>query len=221
MYVSPEKHILDSWHKNVNPWVKAIQEEQIPSRVLVTNQAIVDAIQSCNPGTALDLGCGEGWLVRAMQQMGVNAMGVDAIPGLIEAAQKLGPETYQVLAYEDLSYNQLQRKFDLIVCNFSLFGKESVAYVFQQIPDLLRENGAFLIQTLHPKSVPVEDYVEGWRSGSWTGFDPAFTDPAPWYFRTLESWQALFTANNLQLEMMVPSYPDTGKPASLILKGTR
>lgn len=36
--------IRDSWRKNASPWIKAIKDEQIESRRLVTNQAIVDRL---------------------------------------------------------------------------------------------------------------------------------------------------------------------------------
>jgi hypothetical protein len=64
-------------------------------------------------------------------------------------------------------------------------------------------------------------YLDGWREGSWAGFNAGFTDPPPWYFRTLASWVRLFNDNGLQLrELREPLHPNTGKPASLILMGS-
>jgi hypothetical protein len=60
-------------------------------------------------------------------------------------------------------------------------------------------------------------YVDGWREGSWSGFSSDFTDPPPWYFRTLESWVRLFSQNGLHLlELREPIHPTTGKPASAL-----
>jgi hypothetical protein len=60
-------------------------------------------------------------------------------------------------------------------------------------------------------------YVDGWREGSWAGFSSDFSDPAPWYFRTLESWKRLIADAGFQLlEMREPIHPVTGKPASVI-----
>lgn len=60
-------------------------------------------------------------------------------------------------------------------------------------------------------------YRDGWREGSWAGCGPGFGEPAPWYFRTLESWCRLFTEAGFGLEgLREPLHPDTGQPASIL-----
>ena len=105
-----------------------------------------------------------------------------------------------------------------MVCNFSLLGNESVQHLFQQIPALLHAGGALIIQTLHPVTVcGDEPYVDGWRAGSWTGFSDNFTDPAPWYFRTVASWIALFAENGFSLSHVAePMNPKSNTPASIV-----
>jgi len=107
---------------------------------------------------------------------------------------------------------------DAVVANFSLIGKESVEGVLRRAPELLTENGALIIQTLHPLvAVGDHPYEDGWRRGSWAGFSDEFSDPAPWYFRTLESWKGLLEeAGFRSIEMREPIHPETGKPASVI-----
>ncbi|MEM6754398.1 MAG: class I SAM-dependent methyltransferase, partial [Cyanobacteria bacterium P01_C01_bin.38] len=61
-----EKSVLDSWNNNASAWINTIENDQIESRKLVTNKAIVDAIVSYSPATILDIGCGEGWLTREL-----------------------------------------------------------------------------------------------------------------------------------------------------------
>jgi len=57
MIVDPlsDAKIVDSWHKNAAPWTAAVRESQIESRKLVTDRAIVDAVLSRSPATALDI----------------------------------------------------------------------------------------------------------------------------------------------------------------------
>ncbi len=62
-----ERQIIRSWNANAKPWAKAIQAASIQSRNLVTDRASVDAVSSVGPGRVLDIGCGEGWLARAMR----------------------------------------------------------------------------------------------------------------------------------------------------------
>ncbi len=76
-----------------------------------------------------------------------------------------------------------------------------------------------IIQTPHPVIAGGDEpYVDGWREGSWAGCGDSFSRPAPWYFRTVESWVKLFLHSGLQVvELREPVHPVTGKPASLIL----
>ncbi|MCG3119013.1 MAG: Ubiquinone biosynthesis O-methyltransferase [bacterium] len=220
---STEQQIIHSWNKNAGPWIRAVQEEQIESRKLVTNQAIIATILRYRPPTALDLGCGEGWLARQLATHGIRVMGVDAVPALIENANRLGGGEFAVYAYEQIVNGVLNNQFAAVVCNFSLLGKESVDHLIRQIPALLHDGGHLFIQTLHPLMAGGDaPYQDGWRSGSWAGFSAEFSDPAPWYFRTMGTWIKLFRDSKLTLtELLEPLHPNTGKPVSLLLVGTK
>jgi len=217
-----DKKIVDSWEKNVSPWIQAIQEKQIESRKIITDQTIIDAVSSLASGKVLDIGCGEGWLVRELSARDFSVTGIDAIKGLIDKANEFGAGDFRVLEYENISSNTLGQKYDIAVCNFSLLGKESVEHIFKVIPDILNDNGKLIIQTLHPHvSCGDEAYNDGWRKGTWKGFSDEFVDPAPWYFRTLEAWLELFLCNGLTLNIVKESLnPQTGNVASLLIVGT-
>lgn len=211
--------VIASWHKNTTPWIDAVRKGEIESRTLVTNQAIVDAVRSLSPATGLDIGCGEGWLVRALD--GVAMTGVDVVPGLIDAARAAGGGDFRVMSYEEIARGQLRLAVDAAICNFSLIGEHAVAGLFRAAPAYLKPGGFLVVQTMHPVAACGEaPYLDGWREGSWAGFNAGFTDPAPWYFRTLGSWVRLFTDHGLRVhELREPVHPKTGKPASLILIG--
>jgi 2-polyprenyl-3-methyl-5-hydroxy-6-metoxy-1,4-benzoquinol methylase len=211
--------VIDSWHKNAAPWVTAVRDNEIESRTLVTNQAIVDAVRSLSPTTGLDIGCGEGWLARALP--GVAMTGVDAVPELVEAARRAGDGDFRVMSYEEIAQGRLALAVDVAVCNFSLIGEDAVAGLFRAAPSYLRPGGALVVQTMHPLTACGDaPYQDGWREGSWAGFNPGFTDPPPWYFRTLGSWVKLYAGHGFRLlDMREPLHPQTGQPASLILVG--
>jgi 2-polyprenyl-3-methyl-5-hydroxy-6-metoxy-1,4-benzoquinol methylase len=213
-----EAKIVDSWGKNAPAWTTAVREGQIESRELVTNRAIVDAILSRSPHSVLDIGCGEGWLAREIAAKGIHVVGVDVVPGLIEQAQRAGGGDFRVASYEEIAAGKLRVSVDVIVCNFALLGKASVEGVFRTAPLLLNSHGSFIVQTLHPVvACGNSPYQDGWREGSWAGFGCDFTDPAPWYFRTLASWIKLFLDSGFRLlEMREPIHPKTQKPASVL-----
>ncbi|MFL5638996.1 MAG: class I SAM-dependent methyltransferase [Gemmatimonadaceae bacterium] len=213
-----DDRIVDSWRKNAAPWTRAIRGSHIASRVLVTNEAIVDAVLSRGPRTLLDIGCGEGWLCRTLEDRGIATIGVDVVPALIDQARAAGRGDYRVASYEEIAAGKLAVKVDAVVANFSLIGKESVEAVVGCTPVFLNRGGSLLIQTLHPvTSCGDAAYEDGWRQGSWTGFSEDFSDPAPWYFRTIPSWEELLTSNGFRiLEKREPVHPNTGEPASII-----
>jgi 2-polyprenyl-3-methyl-5-hydroxy-6-metoxy-1,4-benzoquinol methylase len=213
-----EARIVECWHSNAEAWTAAVRERRIDSRTLVTDQAIVDAVRSRSPRCVLDIGCGEGWLGRALAASGIDLLGIDVVPGLISQAQEGGGGEFRVASYEEAATGTLGFTADVAVCNFSLLGKDSVETIFKAIPSLLNTGGAFIIQTLHPVVACGEaPYRDGWREGSWAGFSCDFTDPAPWYFRTLDSWLALFRRHGLQLlQLREPLDPRSQRPASVI-----
>ncbi|MDB5748810.1 MAG: Methyltransferase type 12 [Massilia sp.] len=214
-----DNNIIHAWSRNTDPWIAAVRGREIASRALVTDAAIVEAVRARAPRTGVDLGCGEGWLVRALA--GVGMVGVDAIPGLVEAARAAGGGDFRVMSYEQIAAGELQGAFDIAICNFSLIGNEAVSGLFKAARRYLRPGGALVVQTVHPfASCGDAPYADGWREGSWAGFNSDFADAPPWYFRTLASWIALFTDNGLRFtEMREPVHPETGKPVSLILVG--
>jgi 2-polyprenyl-3-methyl-5-hydroxy-6-metoxy-1,4-benzoquinol methylase len=211
--------IIDAWFSNTDPWTAAVRGGEIASRVLVTNQAIIDAVRSRAPRSGIDIGCGEGWLVRALD--GIAMIGVDVVPGLIEQARRAGGGDFRVLSYEAIARGELAAQVDVAVCNFSLIGKESVEGVLRAAPSLLAPKGTLIVQTVHPLMACGDSpYIDGWREGSWAGFSIDFADAPPWYFRTVESWIRLFADSGLRLlEVREPLHPATNKPASLILIG--
>jgi 2-polyprenyl-3-methyl-5-hydroxy-6-metoxy-1,4-benzoquinol methylase len=212
-----EARILHSWHENANAWTQTVRDGHIESRRLTTDQSILDAVLEGQPHSVLDLGCGEGWLVRALAGHGIQAIGVDAVPELIARAAQAGGD-FRVASYDDIISGRLQLRVDTLVCNFALLGNESVEQLVRYLPQLLEEGGCFIVQTVHPVVASGDQaYVDGWRQENWAGFGDSFAAPAPWYFRTLSSWLAMFAAAGWWLsEMREPLHPGTGRPASVI-----
>ena len=218
MGVDRETAILRVWHDHAAPWTRAVRAQAIASRRLVTDAAIVEAVLARRPQRVIDMGCGEGWLLRALARHGIDGLGVDAVPALIQSADATGGGRFLTMDYAAIAAGALREQADVVVCNFSLLGDESVDALLGAMPALLAPGGALLIQTLHPWSASGEGaYRDGWREGSWAGCGEGFGEAAPWYFRTLAGWMRSFAAAGLMLESMrEPIDPQSGKPASVI-----
>ena len=218
-----EAAILRVWHDHAAPWTRAVREQAIASRRLVTDAAMVEAVLAWRPQRVIDVGCGEGWLLRALARHGIDGLGVDAVPALVESARAESVLAgsggrFLIMDYAAIVAGELREQADVVTCNFSLLGGASVDALLGAIPALLAPGGALLIQTLHPWSACGEGaYRDGWREGSWAGCGEGFGEAAPWYFRTLAGWMQSFAAAGLMLESMrEPIHPQSGQPASVI-----
>ena len=216
-----ESHILRSWALNAQNWIQSIDNQEIESRKLATNQAIVDAILHYRPRTVLDLGCGEGWLTRELVARGIEAFGADGTAALIEDARQKGPGRYQVRTYEEIIAGEpLEgQPFESIAINFGLFGKESTEALLAALKDRLSPGGLIFIQTLHPFGLAEQGapYVSHWETDSWNGLKGAYTEPHRWYYRTIGDWVGLFDGLGLPIrELREPVNPGNGKPLSLV-----
>ncbi len=213
------KDLRQSWEANAALWTAAVRDGSIESRRLVTDKALLAAIDRLAPQRLLDLGCGEGWLVRRLAEAGVEAMGIDGSPTLIAQAEKLGGGRFLALDYHGLvtEPERLGGPFDCIVANFALLEEELEA-VLSACARLLTAEGSMMIQTLHPWTQP-DPYQDGWRQEDFAAMGAEGWRAMPWYFRTLGSWVALLHAGGLRLTRLEePRHPENGRPLSLLLE---
>jgi len=214
----PQSSLLQSWHHNARSWIEAVRSGAIESRRQVTDQAILLAIQGRQPERVLDLGCGEGWLLRALADRDIEAVGVDGDATLVDAARAAGSSRLHVASYEALAESRVNigKDYDLICANFALLHQDIIP-LLAAINALLAPGGTLLIQTLHPWTAAAGDYQDGWREETFDGFKGQWHS-MPWYFRTLSSWlRALDMAGFRLVELQEPQHPQSPLPQSLLM----
>ena len=215
---APESTLLDSWHHNAQAWIDAIRSGTIESRLKVTDQAILLAVLGRQPERVLDLGCGEGWLLRALADRNIEAIGVDGDATLVEAARAAGAAPVHLASYEQLAETQVDigRDYNLICANFALLHQDIIP-LLAAMNSLLAPGGALVIQTLHPWTAAAGDYQDGWREETFSTFKGQW-QPMPWYYRTLSSWlNALDMAGFVLANLQEPQHPQSPVPQSLLL----
>jgi 2-polyprenyl-3-methyl-5-hydroxy-6-metoxy-1,4-benzoquinol methylase len=203
-----------SWDRNADNWTRVVRGGLIPSRRAGTDAAVLDAIAEYAPKRLLDIGCGEGWLIRAaVARTGCAAVGIDGAAALIEAARTADPaSSYHVLDYESFATSDIGTGFDVAVFNYSLFAEDIVPQL-RAAASRLAPRGVIVIQTLHPG----DRQEDGWRTEDFTAFDGGDWAAMPWYYRALDSWcMALGNAGLDILEMREPAASD-GRTLSLLM----
>jgi len=210
-----------AWDRNAGQWTRAVREKRIPSRAAGTDHAIVDAVSEFKPRRILDVGCGEGWLVRRLaDDLGCETVGIDGSAALIADARAIHENgIYRKLSYEDFAAQPetLAGPYDAVICNFALLG-EDLSPVLNALRRSLAPNGRLLIQTVHPRSACGDaPYADGWREETFTAFGADDWAPMPWYFRTIESWRDVIAAAGLHvIDCREPLGADSQQPLSIL-----
>jgi 2-polyprenyl-3-methyl-5-hydroxy-6-metoxy-1,4-benzoquinol methylase len=233
-----ETRLARSWEDNADAWTAAVREGAIASRGAGTDAAIVAAcaaaLPSLDDAPVLDVGCGEGWLARALAAHGARVLGVDASAPLVAAARAAAPEAsaeadgasgrsrmrFEVATYETLVADPTcaAGPFALVVLNFALLA-EDAAPTLSACARRLAPGGRVIVQTVHPWAVVGDGpYASGWREETFATFAVPFPATMPWFFRTLADWHAMLDAAGLRLvRLHEPLHPETRRPLSLLL----
>jgi SAM-dependent methyltransferase len=94
--------------------------------------------------SVLEPGCGPGRYLEAFARRGIDAMGIDTSPAMIDLARKRG---HAVLA--DMAAFDLGRRFDGAICPVStlaLLSRAQVARHLACVADHIRPRGRYLVQ---------------------------------------------------------------------------
>lgn len=222
----PSGETFRSWEANAGLWTRAVRDGRIASRT-VTDAAIASTIAAHRARRVLDLGCGEGWLVRRLvAETGCTAVGIDGSAALVAAARDADPAgDYRRLGFAEFvaAPEAAGGPYDAAVFNFTLFDGLAPD-LLAAAASLLAAGGVVVVQTLHPCSTADGSYRDGWRTEDFAGIaapGEAWA-PMPWYFRTLEGWTAVIRAAGLALEgLREPAASGGGPPLSLLLVAGR
>jgi 2-polyprenyl-3-methyl-5-hydroxy-6-metoxy-1,4-benzoquinol methylase len=214
--------IVRSWDHNAASWSRVVRAGLIASRKAGTDAAMLQAIASCQLKRLLDIGCGEGWLVRAaVARTGCEAIGIDAAASLIADARMADPvNSYFTHTYEDFANNGgrgLGADFDIVAFNYSLF-TDDVGPVLRAAAGRLTPGGVVIIQTLHPGVA--DPRHDGWRLEDFSAFAGEGWAPMPWYSRSLESWHAVLRDSGLAVRELREPETDGRVLSLLMLCGT-
>jgi cyclopropane fatty-acyl-phospholipid synthase-like methyltransferase len=213
--------ILKSWQANSQSWISTIDKSEIASRQVATNAAIVGAIQAHQPRRVLDVGCGEGWLSRAIYTPERTVIGIDGVESLVKnATEKAGGPQYACFDYEAIRRGQLPPwpHFDLVVFNFALFEDEATFALLEQLKQVLHPNGQLLIQTIGLS----EQEPSGWRTEDWRGMKTNYPAPFPWYYRSRDDWGKELRQNGWEIRTFTSVlHPEDGQLLSWIIECAR
>ena len=219
-----ENKVLDSWNVNAAEWINLLGRDGIPSRK-ITNLAIIDTVLDNAQGSILDIGCGEGWLVRALASYGKEVSGIDGTQILIDRAKEQSKHEYSHVTYEQLIEDSfsLGVQLDTIVFNYSLYGEDLVQDLLTALSNRQEKGARLIIQTVHPTFL-IKDrgaYSSRWIENAWNGLDGNFSSPHQWYCRTMADWIQVLNSSGYHLIAIKEPTSKEGHAISLIIVGQK
>ena len=161
--------------------------------------AAFEVLDTSKGFTAIDAGCGNGWIIRQLQKtIGcVQATGVDGSAGMIAKAHSIDPQGHYILA--DLVSWEPSARVDLVVSMEVLYYFADPLTVLRQIATKWLKPGGYAVfgidhyqeneTSLHwPKNVGV--YMTTWPEAKWlsTIADAGFTCVRTWRAAPSPGW---------------------------------
>jgi len=141
------------WKKNADFWIKIIQENLDPFRLVVTNKAILELLKNGKNLKILDAGCGEGYLCRILAKKGYKIFGVDFSAKLIKAAKdtkRKKPLGIKYFIGDFRKTNFPSSFFDIILSHQTINEVENPEKAFKEFHRILKKKGRLILLFLHP-----------------------------------------------------------------------
>lgn len=132
-------------------WIDAIRNNKDLIRKYVTNPALFDRLASLDSGLkVLDSGCGEGYVSRELARRGHKVVGIDASKYIIKSAKEAAIGNDDYIRGNVYQMPFCDESFDCVVSNFLLVELDEPENFIKEVRRILKSNGRFIFQTLHP-----------------------------------------------------------------------
>ena len=150
----------EHWTEVATEWIRWAREPGHDA-FWAYRDALIDWIGE-GSGEALEVGCGEGRVSRALAACGYRVTACDPVGQLVEAAREAGSASAYVAAAAD-ALPFPDRRFDLVVAYNMLMDLEDIDAAVAEMARLLRDDGTLFVSIVHPiADLPAADDVDSY-----------------------------------------------------------
>ncbi len=140
---------MDKTSKVFDSWAKAGRAEEMEGGHGVTVGKFLDSISFDKPFSFLDIGCGNGWVVRKIAQLPKckKAVGIDKSRNMIKRSVSKKRSKKENYVYTNVESWDYTGKFDVIFSMESLYYSVPMEPALNKVFDMLRTGGFFYCGT--------------------------------------------------------------------------
>jgi SAM-dependent methyltransferase len=132
-------------------WTTMIRDKINPFRKYVTDPALFTRLDAwAKPLSILELGCGEGYVVRRLAQQGHRVTGFDLSLPLLNAADLADQHSSDFVNGDVLRLPFCDGAFEAAVSNFLISELPDPAAAIAEVARVLKPGGRFLFEIVHP-----------------------------------------------------------------------
>ena len=141
--------IMDKVSLTFDKWAKIGRDELMEKEHRKSVLKFLKKISFDEPFSFLDVGCGNGWVVRLISQNPncIKAIGIDKSKIMIQNAKEKKSSLKESYFVADIENWESRRKFDFIFSMESLYYSKSIPKALKKIFKLLNPDGKYLCGT--------------------------------------------------------------------------
>ncbi len=154
---------MDEVQKTFDRWAQNGRAELMETHHRKNVSKFLDSVSFEKPFSFLDMGCGNGWVVRKMSQIKSckKAVGIDKSKKMIVQARKKTTSKKQSFIHTDIESWKYNGRFDYVFSMESLYYADSIDVALEKISKLLNPGGKFFCGT--------DFYSENKATARWAG----------------------------------------------------
>ena len=140
---------MDKTSKYFDHWAKMGKSEDMEKGHGVTVNKFLNKIQFSDKFSFLDIGCGNGWVVKKIAQLDActKAVGIDKSKNMISKANKTKISDKEQYFTTELETFKFSKKFDVIFSMESLYYSVPMEPALTKVYKLLKNGGIFYCGT--------------------------------------------------------------------------